>query len=529
MPKDDTDVFELDFDDDDITSTMSEADFDRLELEASKKLGLHQPSAINVSSSSESRREVKDPASLVETNFRETGPSFVNERSPNEESGSNSMEGCQSRGTNSGPSTVQLQQLSEQLEQYKSKVRQLESSLCEKDGELKILRSSLDKNRLENAEKSERIIQLKNKQNAEQSQREASLAKEVACLKTRLSFQEQELMEQCKRLQSQTKPPSVTGAVKRKAGIEALNTSFDMENSFIATQASSVKKMPRISEKTGVVKTEPTLNKAASPIKRENIVKSVKLCNVPQVKKEFVYSSESKGFKLVKKLILTHSNDDICDSDQDMTDSISLLNLLKYPLKNLPEVLKAHLVNIGTDEPSPFHLWQSQKLHISPVDQNSGDIEVLDLDSGKFGLVIQGIFILLGTNERTLSSGTYISQKEVSPSLGVTHILVFLELYISSYLFTRQNAANDSIDDNNLGQSCRESQKNDNEWEKAFIDDQEMILQSLQILKLLIYSCPSLVGLILERTNPSMFSCDDDQEVIIIEDLDEKPEEVKVR
>ena len=541
--KDDADDFELglDFDDDDITSTMSAADLDRLEFEASEKLGLHKASAAKTCSFGTERKEV-EPKNLVsdsvacnESNSRKaTRPTVAKGKSPQKVRSSNALDGCQIGWTGSAPGSAQMQQRqqSTQLEEFKLKVCELESRLCERDGELKILRSSLEEKRKESAEKSEKIMQLRSHQRAEQNQRETNLEKEVVSLQTKLSFQEQELqvMEQSKRIQSQRK--TVTGGVKRKAEIGTLNSSFHLDNSFMAIQPMSSKKIPRVSEMTGFIRNEPSLKSSVYPVKKENAYKPVDLPNTMQVKKDSVCTLERKGFQLVKNLILTHNSDYIGDGDEDVSDTISLLNILKYPLKHLPEVLKAHSVSDCAAEASEFPLWQSQTLHARPVGENCTDADVMDLDSGKYGLIAQGMFILLGLQDRASPEGNNDPYEQVSPSLGVSHILVFLELYISSYLLTREIMAGGDVDQGDVGsspgQSRNEHLKNDAEWQKSFIDNHEMIVLVLQVLKLLLYSVPNLVKLVLERTDASVFTISDDV-IVIDDDSGDKPEEVKVK
>ena len=268
-------------------------------------------------------------------------------------------------------------------------------------------------------------------------------------------------------------------------------------------------------------------------LKRRIHTKPVDLPNTTQAKKDSVCSLESKGFQLVKNLILNHNSDYIGDGDEDVSDTISLLNILKYPLKHLPEVLKAHSVNNCAAEASEFPLWQSQTLHTRPVGENCTDADVMDLDSGKYGLVTQGMFILLGLQERASPEGSNDPYEQVSPSLGVSHILVFLELYISSYLLTREIMASGDVDQSDVGslspgQSRNAHLKNDAEWQKSFIDNHEMIVLVLQVLKLLLYSVPNLVKLVLERTDASVFTINDDV-IVIDDDSGDKPEEVKVK
>jgi hypothetical protein len=182
--------------------------------------------------------------------------------------------------------------------------------------------------------------------------------------------------------------------------------------------------------------------------------------------------------------------------------------LLKYPLKHLPEVLKAHSVDANADQSlSQFPIWQTRAADSSDLATD----EELDFDSGKYNLVSQAIFLLLGLSNLT--------EKNVD-TLGVIHVLVFLELYITSYLLTRQRTdeRDSKAEARNLCQegSTHGDSTSESEAQKTSFDEQEMILQTLQILKLLFYSTPDLVKCILDRTSPALFKEDD--EVIVVYD-----------
>ncbi|CAB4025944.1 Hypothetical predicted protein [Paramuricea clavata] len=481
---------------------------------------------------------------------------------------------------------TQMQQLANQLEEYKLKVEELENSLCMKDGQLKVVKQNLDARRREVTEKENTIVQLRKEQAEERSERNCKLSQEVKKLKTQLSFQKHELMKlETHKIQSQkvsnsqnvsnndqnvpysqkdAGPQKVSGSVKRKAEVATTSHGFDLDNSFHDSQMSGCKlpqgKVPRLEEmndhgkvenvrgrqpksrerKTSLVcrastsnMDKPTGTKSLTSYKTNqsslekpntaiSLIKTRETTSLKPretsaenrgsnnqlLEPKIVTPSEKKVCNLVKKLVLSHTCDSGLNDASPDFETMSLLTLLKYPLKHLPEVLKAHSVDANADQSlSQFPTWQTRAADSSDLATD----EELDFDSGKYNLVSQGIFLLLGLSNLT--------EKNVD-TLGVIHVLVFLELYITSYLLTKQRTdGHDSkAEARNLCEegSTHGDSTSESEAQKTSFDEQEMILQTLQILKLLFYSTPDLVKCILDRTSPALFKEDD--EVIVVYD-----------
>jgi hypothetical protein len=212
------------------------------------------------------------------------------------------------------------------------------------------------------------------------------------------------------------------------------------------------------------------------------------------------------------------------DGSQDF-ETISLLTLLKYPLKHLPDVLKAHSVDANPDQSlSQFVVWQTQAQATSLDGDDLLTDGEFDFDSGKYNLVSQGIFLLLGLSN--------LSEKSID-TLGVLHVLVFLELYTTSYLLMKQrdnkHYSKTEIGRRNLHQEQSTSRDSVDEAQKMSFDEQDMILQTLQILKLLFYSTPGLVKCVLDRTNPALFKEDATEDVIVIFDSNEAKTEESLK
>jgi 5-carboxymethyl-2-hydroxymuconate isomerase len=473
---------------------------------------------------------------------------------------------------------TQMQQLANQLEEYKLKVEELENSLCMKDGQLKVVKQNLDARRREVTEKVNTIVQIRKEQAEERSERNCKLSQEVRKLKTQLSFQKHELMKlETHKIQSQKVSNSqnvsnndqnvsysqkVSGSVKRKAEVATTSHGFDLDNSFHDSQMSGCKvpqgKVPRLEEtndhgkvenvcgrqpKSRERKTSLTCRASTSNMDKPTETKSLTLCktnksslakpntvmtlvkprettkprqtsveypgsNNQLLEPKIVTVCEKKVCNLVKKLVLSHTCDSSLNDGSPDFETMSLLTLLKYPLKHLPEVLKAHSVDANADQSlSQFPIWQTRAADSSDLATD----EELDFDSGKYNLVSQAIFLLLGLSNLT--------EKNVD-TLGVIHVLVFLELYITSYLLTRQRTdeRDSKAEARNLCQegSTHGDSTSESEAQKTSFDEQEMILQTLQILKLLFYSTPDLVKCILDRTSPALFKEDD--EVIVVYD-----------
>jgi hypothetical protein len=527
----------FDFESDDITDLLSVEDLERLENEAWKKVEVLENEGVE-------NLETKTCLNVTK-----------NERK-----------------NESSQSCLQMQQLTSELEKYKLQVQELQDSLRTKDGQLKIVRENLDACRKDVSEKDRTLAEVRTVHAEERSERNCKLSQEIKNLKTQLSFQKHELMKlETLKLQSQkafnsqnvsdncqnvfhsqtvSASQKVSGSVKRKAStLPSTSLGFDLDNSFDSTDISCAKlpqeKVPRIEKKNdrGKVdfkipgrqsldgKTNLTCKPSTSKINNSTSCKNSQCfvgkpstvvvepndksssqerhtnsCTCNQVlEPRFINLSDNKPCKLVKKLLLSYALDNSLNDESQDFETMSLLSLLKYPLKYLPDVLKAHSVDVNPDQSlSQFPIWQTQVHATASSATHLSTDEEVDFDSGKYNLVSQGIFLLLGLPSFT--------EKSVE-TLGVIHVLVFLELHITSYLLTRQrNDKHDSKDDDCSTSAAEEA-------EKISFDKQDIILQTLQILRLLFYSTPGLVQCVLKRTNPAFLKDDaTDEDVIVVYD-----------
>ena len=442
------------------------------------------------------------------------------------------------------------------IHEYKRRVQELENKLCNKESELQVVRNNLDARRRELNEKNNMIAHLKKEQDEKRVERSCKLAQEVNTLKTKLSFQEHELNKlETQRLQSQKVPNSqnvcnnyqrvsssqkgsqiMSKSVKRKADVSGTSHGFDLENSFHDSQTSCYKvpqgKVPRLEGKrtprklsrSPEMKTslscKSMTDKVAKPREttplKEKTTSGSFCTNNNEVREPTFVNMSERNTCLIRKLVLSHSPDAVLNYESHEFETVSLLTLLKFPLKHLPDVLKAHSVDAVSPDLSlsQFPKWQTQ-VQAAMSDSD----EELDFDSGKYNLMSQGIFLLLNFSN--------LSEQNVD-TLGVIHVLVFLELYITSYLLTRQKIdehdSKTESDPKNLRQESAATREDRTEsgMQKVVYDDQDMILQTLQILKLLFYSTPGLVKCVLDRTSPVLFNKDTtDNDVIVISDSDE--------
>ena len=518
----------FDFEDDDITDSMTVEDFQLLEKEAwqkaEEKSGVDSKKTSNVS-------YTKDNGTTSNEASNSTGPR----------------------------STRKEVLVGADIDEFIRKVKELEGKLSGKESELQVVRNNLDARRRELNEKNVTIAQLTKQRDKKRTERDCKLAQEVQALKTKLSFQEHELNKlEMQRLQSQKVPNSqngcnnyqrvssskkgsqiVTHSVKRKAEVSGSSHQLDLENSFNDSQTSCYKipkgKVPRLEagrnnrgKQSRSPEMEPSLlcklktDKVAKPrettaSKERATSGSMSINNQRQELK--INMSERKACNLIRELVLSHSCDANLNDGSDF-ETVSLLTLLKFPLKHLPAVLKKHSVNASQDlSLSQFPNWQTQvQAALSDSD------EELDFDSGKYNLVSQGMFLLLNLLN--------LSEQNVD-TLGVMHVLVFLELYITSYLLTRQRIdehdSKSESDPKNPRQETATAREDatGSGVQKVLYDDQDMI-QTLQILKLLFYSTPGLVKCVLDKTSPTLFSKDTaNDDVIVISDSDEVKPKVR--
>ncbi|XP_028398505.1 uncharacterized protein LOC114522084 [Dendronephthya gigantea] len=554
--------------DDDITDSMTDEDLQQLENDAWRKIGAVEDNSVGVPRkvpNNGSKTRLDPTKNSVATTYRVGSRSYtpVTPLTRTQRSGEvNTTIKGQHQASNMTHQLQdsQLQQLASQLQDYKMKVEKLETTLCTKDGELKVVRKNLDACRKEVSAKVQLISKMKQEQEQERSERNSKQAQEIKMLQTQLSFQKHELMKQeFDKLQSQNvcnsqKVPiisqKVSGSVKRKAEFPSGSHGFGLDNSFHDSQAAGSKlvpqgKVPRLEKWNKSVKVEKNVGKQIEseertinvPSTRPNTSKTdepneTKSFLVPKsnlhpcspstsknviLQSRLTSQSEKKACNLAKKLVLSYSSDTFIEGNQDL-ESISLLTLLKYPLKHIPEILHAHSVGKKVDQSlSQFPILQTQLQGalLGSTDKTSTDEEI-DFDSGKYNLVSQGIFLLLGL--------PHLEEKNID-TLGVIHVLVFLELYISSYVMTWQKRIKAGIDQN-CEQTClRNSPQagliagestNDSEAQKALHDEQDMILETLQLLRLLFYSAPGLLKCILDRTNPRLFQEHSTDEDLVI-------------
>ena len=519
----------FDFEDDDITDSMTVEDFQLLEKEAWQKA------------------EEKSGVDSKKTN----NVSYT------KDNGTTSNEA----GNSTRPRSTRKEVLvGAGIDEFIRKVKELESKLSGKESELQVVRNNLDARRRELNEKNVKIAELTKQQDQKRTERDCKLAQEVQALKTKLSFQEHELNKlEMQRLQSQKVPNSpngcnnyqrvssskkgsqiVTHSVKRKAEVSGSSHGFDLENSFNDSQTSCYKipkgKVPRleaVGNNRGKQSRSPEMKpsllrklktdkvaKPREPTASKESATSRSMSNNNQQPELKINMSERKACNLIRELVLSHSCDASLNDGSDF-ETVSLLTLLKFPLKHLPAVLKKHSVNASQDlSLSQFPNWQTQvQAALSDSD------EELDFDSGKYNLVSQGMFLLLNLLN--------LSEQNVD-TLGVMHVLVFLELYITSYLLTRQRIdehdSKTESDPKNLRQETATAREDatGSGVQKVLYDDQDMILQTLQILKLLFYSTPGLVKCVLDKTSPTLFRKDTaNDDVIVISDSDEVKPKVR--
>lgn len=570
----------LDFDDD-ITDSMTDEDLQQLEIDAWKKIKAVEDDSVGlfrkITNDGNGGRVDPTQNALATCNRARSYPPLTTERSREVNAASETQR--QASDMTQQFQDLQLQQLASQLHEYKLKVEKLETTLCTKDGELRVVRKNLDASRKDVSAKAQLISKMKQEHEQERSERNSKQAQEIKMLKTQLSFQKHELLKQeFDKHQSQNVPNSqkasissqkVSGSVKRKAEFSSGSLGFGLENSFHDSQAPGSKvapqgKVPRLERQNedAIVeknrgkplesegkKTSVTCRPSTSKIVEPHETKSSFLpksnfhsaeapaqsstCPPPTSKKDILQSrltsqSEKRACNLAKKLLLSYSSDSLVDGNQDL-ESISLLTLLKYPLKPVPEILQAHSVEEKVDQSlSQFPFLQTQLQDASLGDDKTSVDEEIDFDSGKYNLVSQGIFLLLGL--------PHLDEKNID-TLGVIHVLVFLELYVSSYVMTRQKRTEAGIGQKNVqglrnsaqagltaGESTDESQA-----QKEFHDEQDMILETLQLLRLLIYSAPGLVKCILDRTNPELFQEHSTDEDLIITFDSTRDVDVKVK
>ena len=561
----------FEFQDDDITDSMTAEDFQRLEKEAWIKVEGFEK---DLSCGNDGTNTNPPPNPTALTNTRSNPHEVTSRGVCNQPIPRNSMPKQEILERSEGQQQIKMQKLVNQLEQYKLKVETLENNLLMKDSELQVVRNNLDARRRESNQKDNVIARIRKQQEDERSERNCKLAQEVKTLKTQLSFQKHETMKlETLRIQSQKvsnsqnvcnnyqKVPSsqkFSGAqnfsqsVKRKAEIPSANRGFDLDNSFEDSQASCAKipqgKVPRLELKKSNHDREETSRKQpkSPPISTSKPAKNKKvktteikpLClskndktslekpsidndmiSVKPKKKTLNETVEKKASQLVKNLVLSHASDSWNNCGILDFETISLLNSLKYPLKHLPAVLKAHSVDANLDQSlSQFTVWQTQMQSASSENDGPSSEGELDFESGKYNLVSQGIFLLLGLSNSL--------EKNVN-TLGVIHVLVFLELYVTSYIYLKRKNSEQGckamVDctwacdegDSTSGEDILECQSG-----KASFDEHDMILQTLQILNQLLHYTPGLVECILDRTNPSVFR-NHDKDVIVIYDSDE--------
>lgn len=570
------------YENDDITDSLSIEDFQRLESEAWEKAEGLEKNVVNQNmktkdSNIPSLELIFNPT--VRGNAPKSNPGLTCQRpcllaqtAATEQQASDNYVNKQIQSTN-------ITELERQLNEYKLKVKTLEDSLCVKDGQLKLVTQSLDARDKEINEKINVIAKIRRELQEERSEcGTGKLAQEVKKLKTQLSFQKHELMKlETSQIQSQKVSNSQNamcndqtmshsqkvigsrkGSVKRKAEIPNATHWSALDNSFCGSQVSVGKtpqgKVRRLERKNDHVGMVPVPSRPdTNTTNQHKETKSSNLCEngqsalgkpstVNSVDKEdkvislnaseellcaqgknvlptIVQLSEKNPCNLIKQLVLSHACESSLNGDTHDVEPISLLTLLKYPLKHLPDVLKSHSVDSNPDQSlSQFPMWQTQ---VSSAD--SGDVsadEELDFDSGKYNLLSQGIFLLLGLSNLT--------ERSVD-TLGVIHVLVFLEVYITSYLLTRLRAGDKTnCKVQGYPRNCHQGEPekvypiDESEARRIVCDEQDMILQALHILKLLLYSTPGLVKCVLDRTDPSLFKKGSDEDVVVVYDSKSK-------
>ncbi|XP_046849478.1 uncharacterized protein LOC124442997 isoform X2 [Xenia sp. Carnegie-2017] len=460
----------LGFDDDDITDSMTAEDLQRLEMDAWRK----------VTCKSDGAAMCPEPTYGLTVNQWDSND-LMNDAS-------------------------QITNVENRLHVLNIKIEELERNARLKDGQLALIRQKLETRQREVRDKDNIICNMRLKYEEEKSQRDGQLMQEIKALKTQLSFQKHELMK----LETQNKNQKIfsthdsfsasqrqsRGSLKRKAN--SLSSGFDAIDSFVGSQktncAMSIDKVPKL-EKSDVtskfldvlnseisVRGKGRLNKSRNMVKEEENFNCSKDLWVEN-RASKIYKQFDKQVYLVKKLLAQWT--DNCYNNG--FEVFSLLTLLKHPMKYLDEVLDSHCVDVTT-ELSQFSMRQTQTSKSQERDKE------LYYESGKFDLVSHGLSLLLVLNNNPDSN------------IGFINILVVLELYLTSFIYSRQRSADSHKHHKKFDKSSTSKQ---NFTDTTCHDDEEMLVLTLKVLKVLFHSVSSVVHWVLDRTKPELFKQDD--------------------
>ena len=233
----------------------------------------------------------------------------------------------------------QLAELTSDHAAAKAKIKLLEEEKFSKDGELRILRDSLEHFQHEEKKLQEQLRNMQQKQVREQSEKEKELEKQVNSLNTRLQFKEREVMqalEQNKKLTLTNQSPP-----KRKQSTSYLGDSFPTTgSSFFNQQSPDRKKCPRLVNISSTSNSERKwLNDSSSSKSKSTPASTVEnqkdICAFNLEKKIMKIEIETKsGINLAGKLL--------CLENAETTNLTDLYQTTRSSSSSVVSLLREH-------------------------------------------------------------------------------------------------------------------------------------------------------------------------------------------
>ena len=390
----------------------------------------------------------------------------------------------------------------------KTKIKFLEEEKFGKDGELKILRDSLEHFRNEEKKLHEQMRSMQQKQLREQSEKEKELEKQVESLNTRLQFKEREVMQALE----QNKKLSVTNhsPPKRKPLTSVLGDTFPTGNSFFHQSSPDRQKCPKLSKTSP--RTPNTLQKnsseACSSTKSSPV--SVTDCQKEELPFKFeknlmrIDKFENRcGVNLVGKL-LSLENAETGNLDSQYNIGSPAVNSIISLLRENPQIVeKVGGLQKGNDcETVSCETLKLFDTQVSSVRTQSAT--ALLGNSGQeednYLLALQSLEKLVNfdcdkSQISKLLSFLDLDETDGLPSrkdeLSVVKILPVLESYLVRYLDHRQDVADESINSTgskNLSTFSGTPESKDDgtvEQHKVTIRTLESVWNTLRVLNVL--------------------------------------------
>ena len=320
-----------------------------------------------------------------------------------------------------------------------------------KDGEIKILRDSLEHFRAEETRRQREKRDLVDQRAREQSEREKDLEKQIDRLTTRIQFKEQEITqmsEQNKKLASAAAPGNANIGGSPQTKSTKLGDTFPTDSSFFQRTSPQPVKSPR---------GKPFGREVHSPQRKRSEVSEnshsegmTSSCpSTPMIRRQAVVEKEqmqlnpgsSLQVELVQKLLAIQDGErhGLCwNYDTSSADDDSILSVLKFNPRFLPcEQIAPKTASGSLDIPQTLHLFETQLT--SKASNITGQRDV----DRNYSQALHGLRMLLSESsfgKKSLESGI------LAPGLtSAINLLPLLESHILLYVEERTCTTNDSL------------------------------------------------------------------------------------